>query len=105
MMRVKKFLNLCTIMIFSFCNAQILDEYPRNQDFYEGGLVNFYKEAHDYLAVNNFKKCSDQEIYQPRFIVTKDASVKLVKDSDTANIAKNRCAHDITLELLKNLKN
>jgi hypothetical protein len=52
----------------------------------------------------NFKKCSDQEIYQPRFVVTKDAAVKLVKDNDTANIAKNRCAYDLSLELLKNLK-
>jgi len=104
MTMIKKFLIFSAIVIFFVSNAQVLDEYPKNQEFYEGGMVNFYKEAHDYLAAANFKKCSDQEIYQPRFVVTKDAAVKLVKDNDTANIAKNRCAYDLSLELLKNLK-
>ncbi|OPG99335.1 hypothetical protein B2I21_05710, partial [Chryseobacterium mucoviscidosis] len=69
---IKKFLSFSAIVIFSVSHAQVLDEYPKNQEFYEGGMVNFYKEAHDYLSKGNFKKCSDQEIYQPRFVVTKD---------------------------------
>ncbi len=105
MIMIKRLLGYITIIIFSSCPAQILDEYPKGQDFYEGGLINFYKESHDYLVKNTIKKCGDQEVYQPRFIITKDAVVKLVKDSDTANIKKNKCAYDISLELLKNLKN
>ncbi|GAA4163681.1 hypothetical protein GCM10022217_33050 [Chryseobacterium ginsenosidimutans] len=93
------------MIAFSFIKAQVLDEYPKNQEFYEGGLINFYKEAHDYLINNNLKECDAKEIYQPRFLVTKDALIKLVKDSDTANISKNKCAYNISLEIFKNLKN
>jgi len=75
---IKRLLSCIVIIIFSSCTAQILDVYPKSQDFYEGGLINFYKESHEYLVKNNIKKCDDQEIYQPRFIVTKDAVVKLI---------------------------
>lgn len=102
---IKKTLICFTIIIFAFFQSQILDEYPEKQSFYEGGLANFYKESHDYLVKNNVKECDSKEIYQPRFIVTKEGVVKLIKDSDTANISKNKCAYDVSLMLLKNLKN
>ncbi|GAB0156627.1 hypothetical protein CHRYSEOSP005_18940 [Chryseobacterium sp. Alg-005] len=100
---IKNIIVFCLISL-SFCNAQVLDEYPKKQDFYEGGLTNFYKEAHDYLLNNNFKECDAREIYQPRILVTKDAVVKVVKDNDTAYIAKNKCAYDLSIEIIKNLK-
>ncbi|MBE4951073.1 energy transducer TonB [Chryseobacterium culicis] len=83
--------------------AQILDEYPERQSFYEGGIVNFYKEAHEYLVNNRLKECDEKEIYQPRIIITEKAEVKFIKDSDTANIARNKCAYDLSREILKNL--
>ncbi|MBV8325976.1 hypothetical protein [Chryseobacterium sp.] len=91
----------CTVL----CNAQILDEYPKNQEFYEGGSVNFYKEAHEYLVSNNLKECDAGEIYQPRIIVTEEKGIKFIKDTDTANIAKNKCAYDLSRLLIQNLKN
>lgn len=30
--------------------------------------------------------------------------VKLIKDNDTANIAKNKCAYDVSMGIIKNLK-
>ncbi|WP_179470547.1 energy transducer TonB [Chryseobacterium sp. H1D6B] len=102
---IKKTALFVILIISGFNKAQVLDEYPKNQDFYEGGMVNFYKEAHDYLINNKFKECDAKEIYQPRILISKDAIVKLVKDNDTANIARNKCAHDLSLEVIKNLKN
>ncbi len=55
MIMIKKFLIFSAIVIFSVSHAQVLDEYPKNQEFYEGGMVNFYKEAHDYLSKGNLK--------------------------------------------------
>ncbi|ASK31077.1 hypothetical protein CEY12_13595 [Chryseobacterium sp. T16E-39] len=98
-------LFLTTIFFSFFIKAQVLDEYPANQDFYKGGMVSFYKEAHDYLTRNNSKECDPKEIYQPRILITKEGLVKLVKDNDTANIAKNRCAYNLSMDLIKNLKN
>jgi len=85
--------------------SQILDEYPSGQDFYKGGNISFYKDVHEYLISKNFKECGENEIFQPRIIVTKDAEVKMIKDNDTANISANKCAYDLSLNILKNLKN
>ncbi|WP_426476417.1 energy transducer TonB [Chryseobacterium sp. CBSDS_008] len=101
---MKKKLIVFFLAFVSVYKAQILDEYPEKQSFYEGGTVNFYKDAHEYLVNNNFKECSEKEIYQPRIIVTEKAEVKFIKDSDTANIARNKCAYDLSRILLKNLK-
>lgn len=102
---IKIFMFLTTVFSSLFVEAQILDEYPEKQDFYKGGMTAFYKEAHDYLINNKFKECDESQIYQPRILVTKDAVVKLITDNDTLNIAKNKCAHDLSIEIIKNLKN
>lgn len=101
---MKKLIFLLFSSSVCFVQAQFLDEYPKNQDFYEGGMVNFYKEAHEYLSSNKSKECAAEEIYQPRIIVTKDNNVKLVKDNDTAYIAKNKCAYNLAIEVIRNLK-
>jgi hypothetical protein len=102
---IKKFTFAFCCVFISFFKAQVLDEYPENQDFYEGGIVNFYKEAHDYLINNNLKECGSNEIYQPRILITKDAVVKIIKDYDTLNIKQNKCAYDLSMGIIKNLKN
>lgn len=101
---IKKVSIFLFLLMVSFSRAQFLDQYPENQDFYEGGLVNFYKESHDYLVKNKIQDCGPHEIYQPRFIVTAEGSVKLIKDADTASISRNKCAYEVSLALLKNLK-
>lgn len=100
-------LLLLLLMLYSqisFAQMNVLEAYPDNQYFYEGGAVNFYKEAHEYLVNNKLKECDEKEIYQPRIIVTDKGMIKLVKDNDTINIAKNKCAYDLSKEVLKNLK-
>ncbi|WP_292009850.1 hypothetical protein [Chryseobacterium sp.] len=104
-MNYKKILLLILVCTITSFKAQVLDEYPHDQDFYKGGMVNLYKDAHEFLSINTFNECDKKEIYQPRIIVTKDAAVKIIKDNDTANIAKNKCAYDLSMEILKNLKN
>ncbi|WP_407401342.1 energy transducer TonB [Chryseobacterium sp.] len=91
--------------LFSNFNAQILDEYPTDQYFYEGGEVSLYKEIHQILVDEKVSNCDAKEIYQPRIIVTKEGSVKIVKDTDVDQIAKNKCAYDVSMLVLKNLNN
>lgn len=103
MMRYKLYIFIFLLNTILF-KAQLLDEYPENQDFYEGGLVGFYQEAHDYLVKSKAKECDKNEIYQPRIIVTKEKVIKLIQDSDPENISKNKCAYDLSMELIKNLE-
>ncbi len=84
--------------------AQILDEYPKGQAFYKNGIINFYKEAHEFLIKSNAKDCDPNEIYVPRILVTSEGKVKVVQDSDTLNISKNKCAYNLSMSVLKALK-
>lgn len=102
---MNKFLILFVLCFATHAKTQILDQYPKNQDFYEGGITNFYKEANEYLVKTNFKGCDKNEIYQPRIIVTKEKTIKLIQDFDAENVTKNKCAYDLSMELIKNLKN
>lgn len=101
---MKKTFIIFFLAFVSLYKAQILDEYPEKQSFYEGGIVNFYKDAHEFLINSTLKECDDKEIYQPRIIITDKSEVKFIKDQDTANIARNKCAYDLSREVLKNLK-
>ncbi|MCT2408372.1 hypothetical protein NZD88_12545 [Chryseobacterium antibioticum] len=106
MMKIRILFLLLAIFSSQIIYAQmtVLEDYPKDQYFYEGGAVDFYKEMHEYLINNKLKECGEKEIYQPRIIITKEAGVKLVKDNDTANIAKNKCAYNLSKEVIKNLK-
>ncbi|MBO9693182.1 hypothetical protein [Chryseobacterium sp.] len=101
---MKKTFIIFFLACVSLHKAQILDEYPEKQAFYEGGMVNFYKDVHEFLINSKLKECDDKEIYQPRIIITERSEVKFIKDQDTANIARNKCAYDLSREVLRNLK-
>lgn len=100
---MKQIITLLSLFVVFLSKAQVLDEYPKKQDFYEGGITNFYKEAHEYLISNKVKECGENEIYQPRILITKEAEVKWVRDFDTLNIARNKCAYNLSREIIKNL--
>lgn len=104
MIRILLFFLLMLSSQIANSQMNVLEAYPTNQYFYEGGTVGFYKEVHEYLLNNKLKECSEKEIYQPRIIVMKDGGIKLIKDRDTTNVSKNKCAYDLSMEILKNLK-
>lgn len=99
--------KICLLLLVFPCLifSQVLDEYPKGQSFYNDGIKNFYREAHEFLIKSNAKECDEKEIYVPRILVTAEGKVKVVQDSDTLNISKNKCAYDLSLSILKGLKN
>lgn len=103
--KMMKNISLILLIFPAFLFSQVLDEYPKKQTFYKDGLVNFYKEAHEFLASNQVKECSDKEIYVPRILVTAEGIVKQIKDYDSLTIKNNKCAYDLSQLLMKNLKN
>ena len=97
------FLFFC--FISAFCNAQILDQFPKGQDFYEGGITKFYQDFHQIILDKNVQPCENKkELYLVKLLLTKDAKIKFIKDFDSVNISKNKCAYDLSLNVLKSLK-
>ncbi len=87
-------------------NAQILDQFPRGQNFYEGGITKLFSDIHQIIDNNKIEKCSDpKELYRLNLLLTKEGDIKFIKDFDTVNIKKNQCAYDLSKNLAINLKN
>jgi hypothetical protein len=103
--KIMKNIYFLLLLFSNLFHSQILDEYPKGQTFYKDGIVNFYKEAHGFLIKSNAKECGPKEIYVPRILVTAEGKVKVVQDSDTLNISKNKCAYELSMSVLKGLKN
>ena len=78
-----------------FCSAQILDAYPKGQEFYRGGITKLYEDVHEVFTKFNIKPCENKnEFYNLKLVVNKDASISLVKDYDELAIKENSCAYE-----------
>lgn len=89
----------------TFAQSDILDGYPTSQFFYEKGELSFLKDLQDAALENGLQPCKDkEEHYAPKFIVFPDRTIKFIKDQDSVNIAKNKCAYDFSKNVLKYLE-
>lgn len=101
---IKKISLFCFICIFSIFNAQILDSYPKDVEFYKGGRVSFYRQFHELLLEKNLKPCENKnETYILKVVVYPDSKIKLVKQ-DSLTILNSKCSYGITREVLKYMK-
>lgn len=93
------------MLIGVFFNAQVLEKFPKNQSPYKGGIIELYKDIQNIIVKNNLLPCKNaKELYFVKLLLTDEGKVKFIKDFDTINIAKNKCAYDLSLEYLKDLK-
>jgi hypothetical protein len=101
----EKFAYFLAVIFPFFLNAQILDEFPENQDFYKNGITALYSKIHEIAVRKDLKACADRkEIYHAKILLTKENQIKFITDFDSVTIQKNKCAYDFTLSVLKNLK-
>lgn len=104
---MKRNLFLPIFFLFSsllFSQTDVLDGYPVTQFFYEKGELNFLKDLQEAAVENGLKPCQNkEEQYSPKWIVFPDQSIKFIKDTDTININKNKCAFDFTKNVFKYL--
>ncbi|MCU7617354.1 hypothetical protein NZ698_09095 [Chryseobacterium sp. PBS4-4] len=101
-----KILFLLSFIISVFqVKAQVLYNYPKGQDFYEGGRDGLFKEIQDVVVKNNVKPCEKTEALFMRFIVYPDSKVKFVADEDTNAVESNKCLKNKVLEIVKKTNN
>lgn len=91
--------------LFISFNAQVLYNYPKGQEFYEGGRQGFNSDIQEVVVKNNMKPCEKTEALFMRFIIYPDSKVKYVADPDTIAVKNNKCMKDKVLEIMKNVKN
>ena len=96
---------LFSILASGLFNAQILEYYPKGQDDYKGGNVQFYKDFHKILVEKNLKPCdNNKESYSFQVVVYPDDTIKYVKEENEEYLSKNKCAYDLSREVAKYLK-
>jgi len=98
---MNKFFLLTGLIITACLNAQVLYEYPKDQDFYEGGRQGFYNDLQQVVKKNNYKACDKTEVLFMRFIVYPDNTIKYVSDPDTKAVENNKCMKDKVLNAIK----
>lgn len=106
MITIKRVLFIMNIVLsWQISAQQIMDRYPKDQNSYEGGDVQFYKDFHQIVTDKSLKPCDNKkEFFTLKLVVYEDATVKYVKDeSNNELITKNKCAFDLSLEVLKHM--
>ena len=79
----------------------IYENYPKGQSDYNGGNIQFYKELHQLILDKKIQPCENKnELYNVKFVVYPDATIKFVKEENPEKAEKNKCAFDLTRRLL-----
>jgi len=104
----KIFFLLSIISVFQLkaqTTQALLEYYPRDQESYEGGVKQFYKDFHEILVDKKLKPCENKnELYLLKVIVNEDGSIKYLRDDTNSEMAeKNKCAYDLGLQVLKHM--
>lgn len=82
----------------------IYENYPKGQSYYNGGNIQFYKELHQLILDKKIQPCENKnELYNVKFVVYPDATIKFVKEENPEKAEKNKCAFDLTRRLFKYL--
>jgi hypothetical protein len=103
---IRKLLFLLSFITSLFqINAQVLYNYPKGQDFYEGGRKGLFEDIQQIVVKNNIKPCEKTEALFMRFIVYPDNKVKYVADDDTNAVENNKCLKSKVLEVIKQTNN
>ncbi|QFG54201.1 energy transducer TonB [Chryseobacterium sp.] len=85
--------------------AQILEKYPYGQGFYDGGLNRLNEELKEIARAQSLKPCAETgERYPMAVLVNPDGRARFIKDFDTLNIQRNKCAYEMSRKLFPHLK-
>ncbi|MBP0613178.1 energy transducer TonB [Chryseobacterium sp. cx-311] len=96
------------LILFVKVSAQGQADYgvfPQEQEFYRGGKIKLFDKIRTLLKDHNLQPCEDdQQFYTASVLIRENATAVFVKDFDSANIARNRCAYDMFRKVLPHLK-
>jgi hypothetical protein len=77
----KKLVGMFLLCLSLFAYSQNISYFPKGQESYDGGPVQFYKDFHQILIDKGLKPCENKnEFHMLKLVVYEDASVKYVKD-------------------------
>lgn len=95
---------LFTLMCYCAFGQEFLP-YPKGQDFYKGGEIQFYKDVNRLLIEKGLKPCEDQtEYYHMQLLIYPDGIIKLGKSQYTLDGEKTKCSKDLIKKVLVDME-
>lgn len=107
-MKNTKIIGLFLFLLYQslFSQMTIYEGYPPEQTYYKGGSVAFYKELRQVLLDTKKDPCNNRtEHYAIPILIKEDATISLIKDENTSEIEKNKCAYELIRFALPYLEN
>lgn len=89
----------------SYAQLEVLENYPKGQYFYIGGPGELDKDMIKAVKNSVMSPCDKKdEKYVVKILIKADLTINYVKDFDTVNINKNKCAYDFSRKIMPSLK-
>lgn len=104
---MKKILFLALLISSIILYSQnTISSYPEGQNPYKSGNIELFKDINSWLIQNNEKPCEKNEIYWATLKIDETGKLFLIRNkSDQLNAEKNKCAYEMLVRVLGNLKN
>ena len=105
MIRKLSLIIFCTFINLVSAQKEVLDRYPPGQDFYAGGGNQLFKEMVKIVKEQNLPPCENRtEKYNLQILIYENSTISYVKDFDSIEIQKNKCAFDFSRKIMPHLK-
>lgn len=77
--------------------------YPEDQHSYLGGKTHFYKDFQKILLEKNLKPCENKNEFLKAFIIVLENDTAVLYEPKTVQNSENKCAQELTKEVVKNM--
>ena len=99
---MKLFYFLLFISTFLSGQTQLIT-FPNDQHSYLGGKTNFYKDFQKVLLEKKLKPCDNKNEFLSAYVVVLENDTAVLYDPEKLQKSENKCAREITKEVVKNM--
>ncbi|MBP3839816.1 MAG: TonB family protein [Chryseobacterium sp.] len=99
---MKLFYFLLFISTFLSCQTQLIT-FTNDQHSYLVGKTNFYKDFQKVLLEKKLKPCDNKNEFLSAYVVVLENDTAVLYDPEKLQKSENKCAREITKEVVKNM--
>ena len=99
---MKLFYFLLFISTFLSGQTQLIS-FPKDQHSYLGGRTNFYKDFQKVLIEKKLKPCDNKNEFLSAYVIVLENDTAVLYDPEKLHKPENKCARELTKEVVKNM--
>ena len=99
---MKLFYFLLFISSYLSGQTQVIS-FPKDQHSYLGGRTNFYKDFQKVLLEKKLKPCDNKNEFLSAYVIVLENDTAVLYDPEKLHKPENKCARELTKEVVKNM--